>query len=82
MTINITANFLWLIAGVWYATGFASLVFFNAVSQGWKNMWRDLVMKFWDTSISYLVASLFGPFVAIYGFIVWLFLDAIFNRRK
>jgi len=82
MTINITANLLWIIAGIWYATGFASLVFWNAVSQGWKSMWRDLVMKFWDTATSYLIASLFGPAVFLYGLIIWLLLDAVFTRRK
>jgi hypothetical protein len=82
MTINITANLLWLIAGIWYATGLASLIFLNVAFQGWKNLWRDLVMKFWDTTISYLIASLFGPFVAIYGLVVWLLLDAFLNKRK
>jgi hypothetical protein len=82
MIIHVTTNLLWLVAGVWYASGFASLLFWNAVSQGWKNMWRDLVMKFWDTTTSYLIASIFGPVVFVYGFLIWMFVDAVLNKHK
>jgi hypothetical protein len=82
MFIHITTNLLWIIAGVWYGIGFASLVFWNAVSQGWKNMWRDLVMKFWRTTTGYLIASIFGPVVFMYGFLIWIFFDALVNKRR
>jgi hypothetical protein len=82
MTIRIDSTFFLSLFGIWYAIGFASLLFWNIVGQGRKGVWRELINKFWTTSWEYVAGSLFGPILFLYGLLVWVIFDSILNRKK